>query len=117
MTDSRDQDEQRTQHRELGGRIARRAERKRRAQRQRSGSVWFGLGMFGMVGWSVAVPTLVGVALGVWIDARWPSQYSWTLMLLLPGLVLGCLNAWYWISRERRSIEAMRQEADEVDDA
>jgi ATP synthase protein I len=111
-----DQDDHATQARHLGREIARRAERKRRAQRQGGSGVWFGLGMFGVVGWSVAVPTLVGVAIGLWIDATWPSRYSWTLMLLVPGLALGCLNAWYWISRERRNIEADRREVDERND-
>lgn len=100
----------------LGERIARQADRKRRARRQREAGVWFGLGMFGMVGWSVAIPTLAGVAIGVWIDTTYPSPYSWTLMLLVPGLAIGCLNAWYWISRERRHIEATRRESDEVQD-
>ncbi len=111
-----DQADHSGQTRRLGTAISRRAARKRRAQRQRDSSVWFGLGMFGMVGWSVAVPTLAGVALGLWIDARWPSPYSWTLMLLVPGLAVGCLNAWYWINRERRNIEAARREANEVND-
>ena len=47
------------------------------------------------------VPTLAGVALGVWIDKRWPSPYSWTLMLLLVGIALGCWSAWYWIQQEQ----------------
>jgi ATP synthase protein I len=111
-----DRDDHETQARELGKEIARRAERKRRAERQRDSGVWFGLGMFGLVGWSVAIPTLVGVAVGIWIDATWPSAYSWTLMLLVPGLAIGCLNAWYWICRERRHIEAVRRESNEVED-
>ncbi len=80
--------------------------RKLRARRRREESIWFGLGMFGMVGWSVAAPTLLMLALGIWIDRRWPGPYSWTLMLLLLGIGLGCLNAWYWVNRERRQIEA-----------
>ncbi len=56
--------------------------------------------MFGLVGWSVAIPALIGVALGMWIDFRRPSQYSWTLMLMLIGIALGCLNAWRWVHRE-----------------
>lgn len=79
--------------------------RKMRARKRKDGSVWFGLGMFGLVGWSVSIPTVIGVALGVWIDFKWPSRYSWTLMLLIIGMVIGCLNAWFWISRERKMIE------------
>jgi ATP synthase protein I len=79
--------------------------RKLKAQASDQGNVWFGLGMFGLIGWSVAIPTLLGVALGIWIDHTWPSRYSWTLMLLLLGISLGCLNAWHWISQERHKID------------
>lgn len=78
------------------------AERKRRAREQGGRSAWFGLGMFGLVGWSVAVPTLIGIGIGVWLDRRWPGQVSWTLTLLIIGIALGCLNAWYWIKQESR---------------
>ena len=80
--------------------IAAKQNRKLRARRQKDRNVWFGLGMFGLVGWSVAIPTVIGVAAGVWIDETWPSRYSWTLMMLLVGLILGCLNAWFWVKRE-----------------
>ena len=79
--------------------------RKVKARQESYKSVWFGLGMFGMIGWSVVVPALAFVSLGIWIDRRWPSQYSWTLMLLFVGVFLGCFNAWYWVSRERRKFE------------
>ncbi len=56
--------------------------------------------MFGLVGWSVAIPTLIGIAVGVWLDRRWPGQVSWTLTFLIIGVALGCLNAWYWVKQE-----------------
>ena len=74
--------------------------RKIKARGQKNQNIWFGLGMFGMVGWSVVIPTLLGVALGIWIDSKYPGRFSWTLMLLVGGLFLGCLNAWYWVNRE-----------------
>ena len=80
--------------------IARKTERKLKARGEGDRSVWFGLGMFGLVGWSVAVPTILGVALGLWIDARLHDRISWTLTFLIIGLALGCLNAWLWIKRE-----------------
>jgi len=82
--------------------IARKARRMQEARGKRRPSPWFGLGMFGMVGWAVAVPLVAGTALGVWIDRRWPGEISWTLTLLLAGAVLGCFNAWYWVRREGR---------------
>ena len=85
---------------ELHAEVARRASRHRRALRERDRSVWFSLGMMGLVGWSVAIPTLIGIALGWWIDATWPSRVSWTLTLLMVGVAVGCLNAWYWVRQE-----------------
>ncbi len=98
----------------LDRRIAGRTRRKRQARRHRERSTWFGLGMYGMVGWSVVIPTLAGIAAGIWIDGRWPGRFSWTLMLLSIGLLLGCWNAWYWISLEQRAI---RDEDDNEDTA
>jgi ATP synthase protein I len=89
----------------LARRVAAEEARKLRARRRRAHSIWFGLGTFGMVGWSIAIPTLLAIALGVWIDTTWPSRFSWTLMLLFVGIVVGCLNAWYWVEREREIIE------------
>jgi ATP synthase protein I len=75
---------------------------RRRLDRRRERDVWFWLGMFGLVGWSVAVPTLLGIALGVWLDRELPGAHSWTLTFLFIGIVLGCLNAWYWVRQESR---------------
>jgi ATP synthase protein I len=56
--------------------------------------------MFGMVGWSVALPTVFGALLGAWLDRHHPNGHSWTLALLVAGLVLGCANAWHWVSSQ-----------------
>lgn len=82
--------------RELG----RKAERKLRARREGDRGIWFGLGTMGMVGWAVMLPTVVGLALGAWLDGRTDDTVSWTLTGLVVGIALGCLNAWYWIRRE-----------------
>lgn len=77
------------------------SQRRVRARREGDHSLWSSLGLMGMVGWSVMVPLLSGIALGRWIDHRWPSPYSWTLMLLFVGVALGCWSAWYWIQKEQ----------------
>ncbi len=92
---------ERNQGTTLGDKVGKRAARKQSA-RQQHHSTWFGLGMFGLVGWSVAIPTVLGITLGLWLDRRWPGQPSWTLTLLIIGVALGCLNAWYWIKQESR---------------
>ena len=54
--------------------IAAKAARKLKARRNSAQGVWFGLGMMGIVGWSVVVPTLLGAAFGIWLDKRNPGQ-------------------------------------------
>lgn len=95
---------------EFKEKIGNKEKRKIKALQDDSKSVWFGLGMFGLVGWSIAVPTLIGIFVGIWIDARWPNKISWTLTLLFIGVLVGCLNAWYWVSKERKEIERKGEE-------
>ncbi|MGC9420399.1 MAG: AtpZ/AtpI family protein [Rhodovulum sp.] len=85
--------------------IARKAARKEAAQRRGGRGPLFGFGMFGLVGWAVAVPTLIGVALGAWLDRALNGDFSWTLALLLGGVALGCVNAWFWVTKESRDDE------------
>ncbi len=99
----------RTRRRPLVGRSAHRL-RKLKARREGTKSVWFGLGMSGLIGWSVTIPTLIGAALGLWVDAHYPSTHSWTLMMLLMGVIIGCLNAWRWVESEYRE---MKEDLDE----
>jgi ATP synthase protein I len=86
------------------------AQRKLKARRHQSQGVWFGLGMMGLVGWSVVVPTLLGAALGIWLDKNHPGQHSWTLALLVGGLMVGCLNAWHWIDKEDKVIRREQED-------
>lgn len=91
----------------LAEQVGVKAARKLKAQRNATPGVWFGLGLMGVIGWSVVVPTLLGAALGLWLDRHYPGGRSWTLALLVAGLTLGCFNAWHWVSKED---QAMRKE-------
>lgn len=82
--------------------VAKKAARKERARQSQKRGIWSGLGMFGLVGWSVAVPTVIGVAIGVWLDRHYLGSVSWTLSLLIIGMALGCINAWHWIKQESK---------------
>lgn len=94
--------------------------RRKRAARERRESVWFGLGMFGLVGWSVALPTLLGIAVGIWLDARADDpKISWTLTGLAVGVTIGCAVAWYWVRQEaergmQHEDDTEEQDADEA---
>ncbi len=108
--------EQQRRQEKLAETLGEAEERKIRARKRDEQSVWFGLGTFGLVGWSVAIPTLIGLALGIWLDSTVDLGFSWTLTLLFVGIVVGCLNAWYWISREREEIHADRESMTEDED-
>jgi ATP synthase protein I len=98
------------QERELAAEVEKSSRRKLRARRHGENSIWFGLGMFGLVGWSVAIPVLIFLALGIWIDNRTSGPFSWTLMLLVLGVILGSIHAWFWITKERKEMEREREE-------
>lgn len=89
----------------IGDEVGARENRKLRSRQRGDEGVWAGLGLFGIVGWSIALPTLIGVMVGIWLDRSHPTNLSWTLALLLAGVFLGCLNAWHWISKERQLID------------
>lgn len=87
---------------ELTENVREKSRRKIEVRSKKHKGLLYGLGMFGLVGWSVAIPTLVLLALGIWIDSTYKVKYSWTLMLLVLGIMIGCINAWYWINRESK---------------
>jgi ATP synthase protein I len=97
----------------LAEQVSAKAARKIKARRNRTPGVWFGLGMMGLIGWSVAVPTLLGAAVGLWLDQQYPGGRLWTLALLMAGLTIGCLSAWHWVSQED---QAMHSENEDNDD-
>lgn len=81
---------------ELLQKVEKEAEKKLKSQKEGK-EIMFGLGLFGIVGWSIAIPTLIGISLGVYLDKAFPFGFSWTLTLLFAGIITGCLNAWHWI--------------------
>lgn len=84
--------------------VEKKAKRKLKAQRRNKYSVWSGFALFGIVGWSIVVPTLLGAILGIWLDKSYTQSFSWTISLLLVGLVTGCIIAWKWIDKENKEI-------------
>lgn len=90
-----------------------RAARKLKAQKNPTPGVWFGLGMMGLIGWSVVVPTILGAMLGIWLDKHHAGEHAWTLALLMAGLVIGCFNAWHWVDKEHKAIQEEQEGMDE----
>jgi ATP synthase protein I len=93
--------------------VGAKAARKLKARRNSTKGVWFGLGMMGLIGWSVVAPTLLGAALGIWLDNRDPGTHSWTLTLMIIGLAIGCLNAWHWVAKEDKEMRKDSEDKNE----
>ncbi len=85
----------------LISRVAAREARLMRSNKEGAPNTIRAVALVGLIGWSVVLPMLIGIAIGYWIDHRWPSRFSWTLMLLVAGLAAGCWNAWKRISQEQ----------------
>lgn len=83
--------------------VLRKTARRERARQRGDESPWAWLGTFGLVGWTVVVPTLLGVAAGVYVDNRVDSRISFTITFLILGAATGLTMAWYWVRRESES--------------
>jgi ATP synthase protein I len=86
------------------GKLGRKTALKLKAQHDGALGAWFGLGMSGLIGWSVAVPALAGALFGRWLDRHHPSSHSWTLSLMIAGIFLGSFNAWRWLEQQDKTM-------------
>ena len=96
-------------------RIQRGAERMQHTRRRPAYGPLRGLGALGVVGWSVALPTVGGALLGLWLDRVAPARFSWPIALMLGGLVIGVIVAWDWVARENRSAQEDATAPDDKD--
>ena len=80
--------------------IARQAKRMKSTRDNPGPSPLRGSGTFGMIGWSIAVPTVGGAFLGLWLDRVAPQGFSWTIALILGGVVIGAFISASWINKE-----------------
>ena len=72
----------------LGQEVGVKAARKLRARRNSAQGVWFGLGMMGLVGWSVGDSNVAWRGAGYLVGPYYPGKHAWTLALLVAGLAL-----------------------------
>lgn len=85
-------------------RAARRAvERERNAREEPEPSLGSRLGQIGILGWSIVVPTLLGLAIGHWLDKRFHTGVFFAAPLLMAGAAFGLWSAWKWMHRQTRS--------------
>ena len=81
-------------HERLGEAVRKRQERRALWQREGERSLGQNLAMIGTLGWTIVVPTLLGIFAGRWLDQALHSGIFWTLSLLVAGLAAGCMFAW-----------------------
>lgn len=77
-----------------------RLRRDRRDRWLREGDLSLGrrLAQIGVLGWIFVAPTLAGLFLGRWLDARLDAGIFWSAPLMLLGLGLGGWTAWKWMN-------------------
>jgi ATP synthase protein I len=76
--------------------------RDRRAQDEPEPSLGARLGQIGILGWTIVVPTLLGLWLGHWLDRRFGTGVFFSAPLLMIGAAIGLWCAWRWMHRQSR---------------
>jgi ATP synthase protein I len=83
----------------LAAAARRAAERARRGEAVPEPSLGTRLGQIGILGWSVIVPTLLGLFLGRWLDRTFGTGVFFSAPLLMAGAAIGFSFVWKWMNR------------------
>ena len=83
-------------------RVRRQSDLIRKGKEETGQSFWTYVGLIGAVGWGIVLPIVLGVLLGFWIDRKLGGGSMWTLILLLVGVAIGCVNGWRTITEEHQ---------------
>lgn len=75
------------------------AERDRKSTEQPEPSLGSRLGQIGILGWTIIVPTLLGVILGRLIDRSLQTGIFFSAPLIMIGAAFGLWSAWKWMHR------------------
>jgi ATP synthase protein I len=77
--------------------------REREARDQPEPSLGSRLGQIGILGWSIVIPTLLGLVIGRWLDRHFGTGVFFSAPLLMVGAAFGLWSAWKWMHRQTRS--------------
>ncbi|AKR55839.1 ATP synthase [Devosia sp. H5989] len=89
------------EHLDRTGEAAHRAEERERAGRaDPEPSLARRFGQIGVLGWIIVLPTLGGLALGHWLDARLGGGITLAAALLMVGAALGLWLAMRWMHEQ-----------------
>jgi ATP synthase protein I len=78
------------------------ARRERAGREEPEPSLGARLGQIGILGWTIVVPTLLGLALGHWLDRYFGTRVFFSAPLLMVGAGVGLWSAWKWMHRQTR---------------
>ncbi len=94
-------DERSSREDKLAGAAQQAAERAARGRAEPEPSLGTRLGQIGILGWAIVVPTLLGLALGHWLDRTFGTRLFFSAPLLMVGAALGFWSAWKWMHRQQ----------------
>ncbi len=57
-------------------------------------------GQIGILGWTIVVPTLVGLFVGRWLDRTFDTGVFFSGPLLMIGVAFGFWSAWRWMHKQ-----------------
>ena len=92
-------DERRSEDR-MHDNVASFARRRRRFLAERGRTLALALAVIG-IGWAIALPAVLGFAIGHWLDARYGTGVVLAAGLGFLGLAIGCYSAYLQIRRQR----------------
>lgn len=68
---------------------------------RRNRIIFLNAGLLSVYGFQMVIPVLLGIFIGRFLDARFPTQtFSWTFNFIILGFILGFINAHQWSVRE-----------------
>jgi ATP synthase protein I len=88
-------------HDRMAGAAREAADRDSRGRAEPEPSLGSRLGQIGILGWAIVLPTLMGLALGHWLDRTFGTRVFFSAPLLMLGAVVGFWSAWKWMHRQQ----------------
>jgi ATP synthase protein I len=84
----------------LAGAAQKAAERAAAARKDPEPSIGARLGQIGILGWTIVLPTLIGLFLGRWLDRLAGTGVFFSAPLLMIGAAIGLWSAWRWMQHQ-----------------
>jgi ATP synthase protein I len=87
-------------HDEMQRAVRLREERDERWKREGERSIWQNLSMIGSLGWLIVAPTLLGIALGRWLDSVFDTGITFSGAMIFLGVLFGSYLAWQRVRKQ-----------------